>query len=315
MNASDELVTQVPTAAGSGWLLFIHQIPPKPDYFRVKVRRRLQRIGAIPLKNSVYLLPAREETMEDFQWLLREVRAEGGEATLCRADLLDGHSNEEIESLFSAERQADYAAIESDAARLAGQDPNDLELGRLRRRFEEVRRIDFFDAPGRDAAARAVERAGGTGTIEAGPVERRPRGRTWVTRPGLGVDRMSSAWLIRKFIDPEAAFAFAPAAEAGAMSGVLRFDMYDGEFTHRGNLCTFEVLLTHFGLDHPALRAVAEVVHDIDCKEERYGRPETAGIAAIVEGIRRSGVDDATRILQGAVLFEGLFRGYVGRER
>ncbi|MGH7579507.1 MAG: chromate resistance protein ChrB domain-containing protein, partial [Gemmatimonadales bacterium] len=138
---------------------------------------------------------------------------------------------------------------------------------------------------------------------------------TWVTRPGLGVDRMSSAWLIRRFIDPEAGFAFAPADAAAAMSGVLRFDMFEGEFTHEGDRCTFEVLLDRFGLDEPALRAVADVVHDIDCKEERYGRPETPGVAAIVEGIRRSGLDDATRIGQGDVLFEGLYRGFASRDR
>ena len=316
MNASSALSAQAPTSppAHGGWLLFIHQIPPKPDYFRVKVRRRLQRIGAVPLKNSVYLLPAREETVEDFQWLLREVRAEGGEATLCRADILDGASDGEVEALFRAERQADYAAIQRDAAALGDEGPDDANLGRLRRRMEETARIDFFAAPGRDAAERAIERAARPGAAGA-DVEGRPRGRTWVTRPGVGVDRMASAWLIRRFIDPDARFAFAPAAEAGAMSGVLRFDMYEGEFTHEGDRCTFEVLLDRFRLDEPALRAVADLVHDIDCKEDRYARPETPGIAAIVDGIRRSVTDDAARLDQGVFVFEGLYRGFAGRER
>jgi hypothetical protein len=318
MNAPNALSTQPSGVAAdwSGWLLFIHQIPPKPDYFRVKVRRRLQRIGAVPLKNSVYLLPAREETMEDFQWLLREVRSEGGEATICRADLLDGASDGEIESLFSAERQSDYAAIERDAAALDREKADEAELGRLRRRLEETVRIDFFGAPGRDAAERAIQRASARPVAaEPSQVEGGPRGRTWVTRPGLGVDRMASAWLIRRFIDPDATFAFASVADAAAMSGVLRFDMYEGEFTHEGGRCTFEVLLERFGLEEPALRAVAEVVHDIDCKEDRYARPEIPGIAAIVEGIRRSGMEDATRISQGTVLFEGLYRGFAGRDR
>jgi hypothetical protein len=317
MNASSALSAQAPSSppAHGGWLLFIHQIPPKPDYFRVKVRRRLQRIGAVPLKNSVYLLPAREETMEDFQWLLREVRTEGGEATLCRADILDGASDGEVEALFRAERQADYAAIQRDAAALGGEGPDDANLGRLRRRMEETARIDFFGAPGRDAAERAIERAAARPGAAGADVEGRPRGRTWVTRPGVGVDRMASAWLIRRFIDPDARFAFAPAAEAGAMSGVLRFDMYEGEFTHEGDRCTFEVLLDRFRLDEPALRAVADLVHDIDCKEDRYARPETPGIAAIVDGIRRSGTDDAARLDQGAFVFEGLYRGFAGRER
>jgi hypothetical protein len=317
MNASNVLSPQPPThPTSSGWLLFIHQIPPKPDYFRVKVRRRLQRIGAVPLKNSVYLLPAREEAMEDFQWLLREVRAEGGEATICRAHVLEGVTDGEIESLFSAERQTDYATIARDAEALGEAGADEAELGRLRRRLEEAVGIDFFGAPGRAAAERAIERASPR-PAPAVPsrMEGRMRGKTWVTRPGLGVDRMSSAWLIRRFIDSDATFAFAPAPDAAGMPGVLRFDMYEGEFTHEGGRCTFEVLLDRFGLDDPALRAVAEVVHDIDCKEDRYARPETPGIAAVVDGIRRSGVEDAARITQGAILFEGLYRGFSGRDR
>ena len=99
------------------------------------------------------------------------------------------------------------------------------------------------------------------------------------------------------------------------MSGVLRFDMYHGEFTHEGNRCTFEVLLDRFGLDEPALRAVADLVHDIDCKEDKYARPETPGVAAIVDGIRRSEMDDATRLEQGTILFQGLYHGFVGTKR
>jgi hypothetical protein len=317
MNASSVLSPQAPSATGRvAWLHIIHKIPPKPDYFRVKVRRRLQRIGAVPLKNSVYLLPAREETMEDFQWLLREVRAEGGEATICRADLLDGATDGEIESLFSAERHADYAAIQGDAEAVGEGGADETELARLRRRLEETVRIDFFGAPGREAAERAIERASPRpAATRPSSMEGQVRGKTWVTRPGLGVDRMSSAWLIRRFIDPDAAFAFAPSADAATMPGVLRFDMYEGEFTHEGGRCTFEVLLDRFGLDDPALRAVAEVVHDIDCKEDRYARPETPGIAAIVDGIRRSGAEDTARLIQGAILFEGLYRGFAGRDR
>jgi hypothetical protein len=314
MNDSSVSAPQAHSPPLPGWLLFIHQIPPKPDYFRVKVRRRLQRIGAVPLKNSVYLLPATEEAMEDFRWLLREVQAEGGEATLCRADLLDGVDDGEVQALFRSEREADYAAIARDAAALPDSG-HEGEVGRLRRRLEETGRIDFFGAPGREAAERAIERAAGAREGAAGSGAELPQGRTWLTRPGVGVDRMSSAWLIRRFIDPEARFAFAPPAQAQGMRDVLRFDMYEGEFTHEGGRCTFEVLLDRFGLDDPALRAVAEIVHDIDCKEERFGRPETAGIAAIVDGIRGSGADDQLRLAQGATVFEGLYRGFAGTKR
>src|SRR5215210_6761843 len=101
------------------WLLLIHQIPPKPDYFRVKVRRRLQRLGAVALKNSVYILPRTRQTIEDFRWLLREIGTEGGDATLCEADFVEGISQREIESLFGADRDADYSAIINAAEQLA----------------------------------------------------------------------------------------------------------------------------------------------------------------------------------------------------
>ncbi len=297
--------------------MFIHQIPPKPDYFRVKVRRRLQRMGAVPLKNSVYLLPAREETMEDFQWLLREVRSEGGEATLCRAEVLDGIADAGIVALFRAERGADYAAIEREAAALGPDAGGEAEVGRLRRRLAEVGCIDFFGAPGRESAERTIGQAAARQEAfsEAVPTDRLPRGRTWVTRPGVGVDRMSSAWLIRRFIDPEARFEFAAPGDARAMPDVLRFDMFEGEFTHEGGRCTFEVLLDRFVLAQEALRAVAEVVHDIDCKEEKYLRPETPGVAAVVDGIRLAVPDDAVRLAQGAALFEGLYRNFSGAGR
>src|SRR5580765_705846 len=281
MNDSTVTVKGARHPAGK-WLLLIHQIPPKPDYFRVKVRRRLQRLGAVALKNSVYLLPRRSETREDFEWLAREIQAEGGEATLCRGALLAGTTDEEVETMFRTERDTDYAAIERDARALAGRgEPTEDELARLRRRLEETGRIDWFDAPGRAAAERAL--AGATSPpspsaemVEAGasPV----RGATWVTRTGVKVDRISSAWLIRRFIDPAARFKFVPAKGYRPAAGELRFDMFQGEYTHEGDRCTFETLLLRFGLTDPALRALGEIVHDVDCKDEKFGRAEAAGI-------------------------------------
>jgi hypothetical protein len=271
-------------------------------------------MGSVPLKNSVYLLRVREETMEDFHWLLRGVRSVGGVARLCRAVVFEGAADAEIEALFQAERTADYAAIEREACALNPEGGNEAELGRLRRRLDEVARIDFFGAPGRESAERTINQAAARpGSVAEGSSrDTHPRGRTWITRPGVGVDRMSSAWLIRRFIDPEARFGFAPPAEARAMADILRFDMFEGEFTHEGGRCTFEVLLDRFGLSEAALRAVAEVVHDIDCKEERYLRPETPGVAAVVDGIRLAVPEDAVRLEQGAALFEGLYRNFAG---
>jgi hypothetical protein len=291
MNASSAIIAQGVAARKTEWLLLIHQIPPKPDYFRVKVRRRLQRVGAVALKNSVYLLPRREETREDFEWLVREIQAEGGDATLCRGSLLAGTTDEEIETMFRTEREAEYAAIARDARALAeGGEPSEEELARLRRRLDETERIDFFGAPGRDAAEQALaesSRPAGGDPVAGG--EPAVRGATWVTRAGIKVDRIGSAWLIRRFIDPTARFKFVPAKGYRAEPGELRFDMYQGEFTHEGDRCTFETL------------------HDVDCKDEKFGRAEAAGIASLVGGLVLAYPDDAERLERGAAVFEGLY--------
>ena len=306
---NDSSATSTQGGPANEWLLLIHQIPPKPDYFRVKVRRRLQRIGAVALKNSVYLLPRREETREDFEWLVREIQAEGGEATLCRGAFLAGTTDEEIESMFQTERETEYAAIERDARVLADAgEPSEEELARIRRRLDDTGRIDFFAAPGREGAERALADA-------ARPAPEAPvpaagsavHGGTWVTRTGIKVDRIGCAWLIRRFIDPAARFKFVPAKGYQPAPGELRFDMYQGEFTHEGDRCSFETLLARFGLTDPALRALGEIVHDVDCKDEKFGRAEAAGIASLIGGLVLAYPDDAQRLERGAAVFEGLY--------
>ncbi|MEP6686984.1 MAG: chromate resistance protein ChrB domain-containing protein [Gemmatimonadales bacterium] len=297
--------------ARGDWLMLIHQLPPKPDYFRVKVRRRLQRLGAVALKNSVYLLPRRTETREDFEWLVREIRAEGGEATLCRGALLAGTSDEEVEAMFRNERETDYGAIQRDARALAERgEPTDDELARLRRRLEETERIDYFGAAGRADAERALADAARLpepvpAASETGA--RAVRGTTWVTRAGIKVDRIASAWLIRRFLDPAAKFKFVPAKGYRPAAGELRFDMFQGEYTHEGDRCSFETLLVRFGLSDPALRALGEIVHDVDCKDAKFGRPEAPGIASLIAGLALAYPEDAERLERGAAVFEGLY--------
>lgn len=242
------------------WLLLIHSIPPVPAYFRVKVGRRLRKLGAIALKNSVYLLENTEDAVEDLRWLAQEIRAGGGEAIIATSELIDG--------------------------------PSDVELAaRLRGGLQP-------------SAARAMDVAA-LGEM---------RGRRWVTRRGIKVDRMASAWLIRTSIDPDATFGFS-ADNAPSIAGELRFDMFDGEFTHDGERCTFEVLVDRFDLgDDPALVALGQIVHDLDCKDDRYRRPETAGVALMVEEITRRLVSDEDRLEAGFELFGSLHRAFRGTE-
>ncbi|MCK6529308.1 chromate resistance protein [Myxococcota bacterium] len=317
-------------SVGSHWLLLIHQIPPKPPYLRVKVWRRLQRLGAVAVKNSVYVLPASEQAREDFTWVLREVEEGGGDASLVEARFVGGLSDAQVEDLFRAARDADYGQIAEEAKRIEGdfaaatavdaerQGPLGADVRRLRRRLAEVAALDFFGAAGRDAVEgllQSLERRlrPPPSVVEgASPEEVRVdlRRRTWVTRRGIKVDRMASAWLIRRFIDPEARFRFVDAQGFHPEAGELRFDMFEAEFTHEGDRCTFEVLLARAGIEDPALVALAEVVHDIDLKDGKFGRPETAGVNALVAGIAAAHADDEARLARASALFDDLYEAF-----
>ncbi len=315
------------------WLLLIHQIPPKPDYFRVKVWRRLQKIGAVAIKNSVYVLPKNDQALEDFQWTLREITEGGAEGSICEADFIDGLSNDQVEALFRAARDADYAAIAEEARELAralqlrgksnvDEGPNlQTAVERLRRRLSEVVAIDFFDALGRQAAEELVSeleaRFGASARDQAASRANAQefRGRVWVTRKGIHVDRMASAWLIRRFIDPKAEFRFVAARGYRPQKDEIRFDMFEAEFTHQGDRCTFEVLLDRMALSTAPLHAIGEIIHDIDLKDTKFGRPEVAGIDRLITGICTAHKDDDTRLARAVALFDDLHESFARRSR
>jgi hypothetical protein len=317
------------------WILLIHQIPPRPAYLRVKIGRHLARIGAVAIKNSVYALPQGDETQEDFQWVLREVVKGGGDASIVEARFVDGLSDDQVTGLFQVAREADYRELAEQARAVAaglprrGPPPENRrvevanQIARLRQRLTELDAIDFFGAPGREVAEGLVAGMEAHMKPSVEPHEaRRPalkreeyRGRTWVTRTGIKVDRMASAWLIRKFIDPDASFKFVPAKGYEPARGELRFDMFEAEFTHEGDLCTFEVLCERFGLADAALRAIAEIVHDVDVKDAKYGREEAPGVGQVVAGIAAAHPEDEARLARGAALFEDLYALHSGAAR
>jgi hypothetical protein len=278
------------------WLLLLHQIPPNPAYFRAKVMRRLNQLGALAIKNAAYLLPANDETVEDFEWLRREIVDGGGEAWLFRGDAVAPWSDAEIQDAFRRMRAPDYAALTDDLRAAA----DDGQRRKLQRRFEELKKIDFFHAPGRLELEAVMKEEAGF------------HARAWVTRQGVKVDRIASAWLIRRWLDPAARFRFVDPSAYRHTEGELRFDMFEGEFTHQGDLCTFEVLLRTLGREDAALAAVAEVVHDIDLKESKFGRPETPGVASLIEGIAARHADDARRIEAGSTIFDALYAQFGG---
>ena len=315
------------------WLLLIHQLPPQPAYFRVKIWRRLQGMGAVAVKGAVYALPLGDRTQEDFRWLAQEIVAGGGEAALCEARFVDGFSDQQVRALFDAARDADYDAIAKEAVALvddlAAQPDKRAEhqrhLARLRRQVNQIADLDFFGANGRQAAeaaltaldARLAERevdVGPEGSTRGGEEPFGQHGRTWVTREGVHVDRIASAWLIRRFIDPEASFRFVPSKGYVPEPGEIRFDMFEAEFTHEGDRCTFEGLLERAGLDDPALRAIAEIVHDLDLKDSKFGRAEASGIAALIAGIVQAHPEDEQRLTRGGAMLDDLYQ-YLRTER
>lgn len=247
-------------SGGSGqvsrpWLLLIHQLPPKPDYLRVKFRRRLDAIGAAQLKSTVYALPMGQETRARFLALGREIEAVGGSAMICQAEFLAGITDMEIGALWEPE---------------------------------------------------GAEVPMGTGTL----TDQVEPGRTWVTRAGVQVDRIASAWLIRRFIDDEARFKFVPALGYEPEAGELLFDMYDGRYSHAGDLCTFQVLQRRFGLEDRGLTLMGEIIHDIDCKDNLYGRAATVGVEQLILGIVAATDDDLERLARGAAMLDNLYASY-----
>jgi hypothetical protein len=316
------------TSAEGRWLLLIHQIPPKPDYFRVKIWRRLQRLGAVAIKNSVYVLPKNDQTQEDFQWVLREIVEGRGEASLCEARFVDGLSDEQVEALFQEARGAEYDQIAEEARRFAEipltnaqteemrRAKPEIDLVRLKRRLAEVVAIDFFGAPGREAAtglvsgleARLTDKDSTLGADSARTFRREDLlDKTWVTRKGIYVDRMASAWFVRRFIDPNAQFKFVPAKGYKPLPNEVRFDMFEAEFTHEGDRCTLEVLIGRSGLRDSALIPIAEIVHDIDLKDAKFQRPETIGIERLVTGIAMANKDDNLRLERACAVFDDFY--------
>lgn len=289
------------------WLALLHQLPAKPPYLRVKIWRRLQAIGAVPLKNAVHVLPRSAETEAAFGALLEEITSSGGEAILTETRLLAGQTDGDVRALFDAARDADYEEIADAARRLLETGPaSGADIAKLQRRLEEVGRLDFFGAHARQDAQAALAELDrqryqhpDVSRAEPAPATETPDliGKIWVTRSGVHIDRIACAWLIRRFIDPGARFKFVDSRHYLPADDEFRFDMADAEFTHEEDRCSFETLLLRAGLTgDPALAAIGEIIHDLDIADSKFNRPETPGLGAMLSGVCASTDDDLQRI-------------------
>ena len=294
------------------WLLLLHQVPPSPPYLRAKILRRLKQIGAVAIKKSAYVLPDSEDALEDFQWLLKEIRSENGDGWILRMEAVVGLSDASLKESFCELRSADYQELMAEAVAEAVANPESTRR-KMKKRYEEIARIDFFDAPGRMEVLNMMDqleqrlKLGKSGAQSETGFATGFHARRWVTRRGIKIDRTACCWLIRRFIDTAAEFSFVNPDDYAHREGELRFDMFEGEFTHDGELCSVEVLIDRFSLRDPALRAIAEMVHDLDMKDSKYGRPETAGLAAMIDGLAKRYSDDTQRMREGALMFDALY--------
>lgn len=315
------------------WLLLTHQLPSDPSNIRVKVWRKLQAFGAVPIKNSIYVLPNRAESREDFEWLRKEIAQMKGDASVFLADSITDLEDKDIVEAFRRARSQEFEALIKKTTALAqgikntleGGPPGDEAFRRLHRQWsvlrsewERLHKIDFFEAPNRKKAESAIEtaqqlisraealRRKGTPQPPAQVEGAKLKDKVWVTRASPHIDRLASAWLIRRHVDPAARFKFV-AEPYAARRSEIRFDMSEAEFTHFGDWCTFETFLHRLKLSDPGLNELAEIIHDIDLKDEKFGRSEAHGVGMAVQGICRIHKKDSVRLDAGIAFFDALY--------
>jgi len=298
------------------WLLLLYGLPTKKGAVRVNLWRQLKKCGALPLKTSAYLLPDMAEHYERLQWLAQQVRDGGGEATIIHVAEIEGLSNEAIVRQFNETRAVDYDALLPRLRDLVAQnrkrarEPFAVDLERLRRQFEEVRRIDFFDCPRAHDAQMLLKRAAGLRNARsktAPPLAAKKFvGKTWLTRPRPEIDRVGSAWLIRKFIDLKARFIFDgdPARHPEAVP----YDMFEAEFSHHGDDCTFETLVKRFKITDKAVLQISRMVHDADLEDGKFATAEGVGIDRVLKGWAKNGLSDEELLTRGGECFDALYQ-------
>jgi len=304
------------------WLLLVVSLPTEGATARMRIWRALKALGCMALRDGAYLLPGGGEREQALQQLAEECIREGGNAWLMAVQPRSADEESSYRELF--DRSADYAEL-----RKAWKDANRTlatlaasEVGRLQRKlqreYEALRSIDFFPGDsGAEAEAawldfsRRIERVlspdephetkGGVPRLDASQYQ----GRTWATRRRLWIDRIASAWLIRRFIDREARFRWL-AKPSDCPKSALGFDFDGATFTHVGDRVTFETLLASFGLeDDAALVRLGALVHQLDIGGEPV--PEASGFEAVVAGARERLDDDDALLAEMSAVLDSLY--------
>jgi hypothetical protein len=301
------------TTQQAPWLLLMFTLPAKQASARVEVWRKLKRYGAMPLRTSGYLLPNNAETQERFEWLAAAIRKYKGQASVVQVQAVDDLPSEKLVQLFIQARSKDYESLTREAKKVTSQNKREPgKLARLRRRFQEITAIDFFNSPLHRQVEALLESTDSIRESKTIPQARRKGkkqyfDRVWMTRPRPGIDRVSSAWLIRRFIDSNARFVFGNDPQEHAEA--IPFDMFQASgFGHRGDDCTFETLRKEFAIRDRSVATIAEIIHDADLADEKFGRTEGAGLDQVLIGWAQQGISDDELLRRGIELIEGLYQ-------
>jgi hypothetical protein len=312
------------------WLLLMHQLSPQADSFRVKVWRSLQKIGALQLKNSVYVLPSSVSNQGKLEDVVRKINAGQGDAFLCESKFIDGIDSEQLIQKFNEDRSKRYRLLSAELRELQKlfrvkriSEDSLMQIahsfGRLERQTGELKNVDFFDCQEGNSNLKLLEtigsridelRSGESGKSVSKKSIRDFQARTWVTRLSIHEDRMASIWLISKFIDKKPTFKFVEENGFRPAKNEVRFDMFAAEFTHVGDKCTFEVLIESFGLTDHRIALIAEIIHDLDLKDTKFNRPETIGIGMVIGSIAASEATDKGRVKKASALFDDLLLSF-----
>jgi hypothetical protein len=311
--------TSMPSKASGSWLFLLFNLPAKQSSDRVKFWRRLKKFGALQLKSSTYVLPDEPVHYERFQWLAKEIVDTGGEATLVRVKDIEGMPYSAVVALFNEARSRDYdelveplnLLIKDTKTRKESPGSFANQLQKLRQRFQEIRDLDYFESSRGEDLQRLFQKAESLGL----PVKRPEtkdrlriedyRSKLWITRPRPEIDRVGSAWLIRKFIDPDASFVFANAPSETPEA--IPYDMFEVEFSHHGDCCTFETFIERFGIRDRAVHRLAELIHDADLEDDKFHRLEGFGVEQIFKGFAKQGLTDHEILSKGFECFEALY--------
>jgi hypothetical protein len=322
--SSSNLSSAAPSLAPA-WLLFILTLQGQQQAVRMRVWRALKALGTAVLRDGVYLLPNRADLIAPLQAQSEEVTASGGSAQILEVNARDDEQETEFRQLF--DRTPEYEklmlAIRAAKTEIGGLDAAVLlpRVMRLARDYEIIALQDFFPGAAREQTREALEDLAAAANALLSPDEphaakgqiqradpSRYQGRTWATRARPWADRLASAWLIKRFIDPAAKFLWLKSPKDCPRRAV-GFDFDGAEFTHVGAKVTFEVLLSSFGLEgNPALERIGTLIHYLDVGG--VPAPEAVGLEAILRGAQHLIVDDDSLVTEAGKVFEFLYVTY-----